>query len=164
MFEVDPASGDTHRVSSLEAYLYDIGPNPYFFFKAEVEQLAGGSLNAGKTELIVERYVLLKAHEASVYKGLDNEYPDIDASPAWAYHGPVELSFSKSVASEAKVVFTSEPEQISFLDPENPVTFARPMDYKIVGFAYRFILLPASIHQHDKNPSDNTYQLTFLKP
>ena len=164
MYEVDAQRGDPQRVFSLEAHLYDIGPSPSFFFKVEVAQLAGSSPNASKASLRVERYMLLRANETSLYEGLDNAYPDAAASPAWVYHGPVALNFSRSTAGDSIVVFTSEPQQLSFLDPENPITFARPMDFKIIGFAYRFILTPTAIHQVDKNPSDNVFQLDFLKP
>ena len=164
MYEVDAASGDTKQVSSLDAHLYDIGPMPHFFFKVEVAQLGGGSPNASRAALNVERYMLLRANGTSVYEGLSNAYPDAAAPPAWVYHGPVPLNFSRSTAGDSTVIFTSEPQQLSFLDPENPITYARPMDFKIIGFAYRFILTPASFHQRDINPADNAYQLEFLKP
>ena len=164
MFEVDRANGDKQRIHNLEAYLYDIGPMPYFSFEVEAEQLTGSSPNAGKAKLNVERYMLLLANDVSVYEGLKNQFPDVEASPVWTYHGPVEMSFSRKSSSSKKVIFTSNPHQVTFLDPENPITFARPSDYTIIGFAYRFILTPISYLHQDHNPADNTFQLTFLKP
>ncbi|MFK7844403.1 MAG: hypothetical protein AB8G77_03810 [Rhodothermales bacterium] len=165
MFETDSHNGSKKPVPNLEAYLYDIGPMPSFTFEVEVEQLHGNSLNANKTDLIVERYILLKANDISVYEGLQNEHEDVNASPAWSYHGAVPLQFSRKASTGSnKVQFISKPYQISFLDPENPLTFARPANYTIIGYAFRFLLSPSSIHVKDKNPTNNAYQLTFLKP
>ncbi len=164
MFEVDPSSGETKPVTSLAAYLYDIGPQPHFVFTATVLQQSGSSPQAGRATLKVEQYILLQANEHAVYDGLENQFPDARPSPGWSYHSPVRLTFSRSSAGNNVVLFTSDPVQLSFLDAENPLTFARPADFTILGYAFRFALMPDSVKDQDINRRDNAFQLTFLKP
>lgn len=162
LFEVN-AANNSKPVDGLEAYLYDIGPQPDFVFKVDVKQRHGSSTLAQKSKLVVERYVLLARTGQTVYDGLSNAKPDLKQDTAWVYHGPVELVFTRK-QSGAHVTFTSAPHQMLFLDPAAPITFARPADYSILGYAYRFLLVPANLAQQDKNPADNAYQLTFMKP
>lgn len=164
MFEVDSSSGTQTAIQNLNAYLYDIGPEPTFVFEVVIDQKAGATWQASGVELIVEQYILLKASKNSAYKDLDKQYQDVAASPAWSYHGPVQLDFSRQSTEQNRVRLTSEPHQLPFLDPSNPLTFANPVDYNILGFAYRFYLKPAAIGSSDSNPADNAQHLVFLKP
>ena len=164
LYELDPTSGEKRPIDDLAPYLYDIGPDPQFLFEVHVTQLDGGSRLARRANLVTERYLLLEALPDSTYSGLDNVHPDLSTSPAWVYHGPVALAFSRKAGKNNSVSFTSTPHQFPFLDPQNPITFARPIGYKILGFAYRFALVPANINHQDSNPKDNAVQLSFLRP
>lgn len=163
MYEIEPASGQKRLLESLAPYLYDIGPKPLFVFEVDVIQRDGSSLLAGRANLKVERYLLLASDSDSTYMGIESSYPDVSTSPAWTYHGPVPLQFTRTATGNS-VTFVSAPYQITFLDPEDPITFARPIGYKILGFAYRFALVPARVNQTDSNLRDNALQLEFLRP
>lgn len=166
MFEVDAAKNLT-PVDGLEAYLYDIGPQPRFVFEVTVKQHSGKSPNARRSRLVVERYLLLAPTGKSVYADLPKAQPDVVRDTSWVYHGPVALDFTRKQtgsASGSTVTFTSAPHQMIFLDPSAPITFARPADFFILGYAYRFLLVPANLAQQDINPADNAHQLTFMKP
>ncbi|MEM8485266.1 MAG: hypothetical protein AAF564_06935 [Bacteroidota bacterium] len=162
MFDVD-AADNRKIVDGLEAYLYDIGPQPHFVFEVDVRQHAGKSTNAIKSNLVVELYLLLARTGNAVYKSLSNPQADLGNDTTWVYHGPVALTFSRKQAGK-HTTFTSAPHQMLFLDPAAPITFARPADFSILGYAYRFLLVPAHLAQQDANPADNAFQLTFMKP
>lgn len=163
MYEQVAETGELRQVESISSYLYDIGPNPAFVFEVEVIQLEGSSTLARRATLVVEQYLLLETHADSIYKGLNLQHPDAEATPAWTYHSPVSLPFTRS-AHEQRITFTSSPVHLDFLDPDNAITFARPLNYKILGFAYRFALVPTRINDNDSNPQNNASQLTFLRP
>ncbi len=163
MYEIMAETGELRQIENITPYLYDIGPNPSFVFEVEVEQLEGGSLLARRAELVVEQYMLLENNADSMYQGLELQYTDVMDSPAWTYHSPIPLQFTRS-SHEGWITFTSAPTHLDFLDPENPITFARPLNYKILGFAYRFTLIPTRITDNDTNFANNSTQLTFLRP
>ena len=165
MYEIDQQSDERKQIVNLEAYLYDIGPQPHFEFEITVEQITSPSWQAKKVDIVVERYALLKTNENAIYNGLDSIHPDAGDSTFWTYHGPVQITFTRSAnKNNNEVTLTSNPYQFSFLDPKNPITFARPLNYTILGYAFRFSLQPSSIQEKDTDLSNNAYQLTFLKP
>ena len=165
MYEIDVENGEKKPLDNLQAYLYDIGPEPSVVFELEVEQLLAPSKEARRANIVVERYMLLKPNQHTVYDGLDSLHTNANDSLQWVYHGPVNLSFSRQTeVHSSDVTFTSSPHQFTFLDPENPITFAKPLNYTIQGFAFRFALVPSSFLLQDENWSNNAYQLTFLKP
>ena len=159
VFEV----GDSRQevVDGFERYLYDIGPEPRFEFEIDVKQTLGNSRHAQHSDLVVERYMLLARSGDTAYPQL-GKY-EVEQDTAWVYHGPVSLDFTRQQRG-AVVTFTSSPHQLPFLNPDSPITFARPADFTILGFAYRFLLEPAKLNMKDSNLEDNAYLLEFMKP
>ena len=162
-YEVAQDSGDRIEVIDLGAYMYDIGPAPLFEFVVEIEQLDNPTPNAAYAKIRVEQYMLLSAKENHSYSSLDTTYADMDAHQAsWTYHTPVNVSFSCNQEHD-NVVCTSMPYSPQFMNPDAPLAYASPHAYHILGYAYRFVLEPASIHIKDRDQSNNAYQVTFMK-
>ena len=164
MYTLDETTGKKEYVHDLGAYLYDIGPNPHFHFEVEINQITFPSPLASRANLIVERYALLESKsDAPSFSDIDSTYSDLIATePTWVFSGPVEMTFNR-VRNGNKVILTSPPAPLDFLDPENPLTYASPYGYILHGFAYRFTLLPRLAHHRDVNPANNAIQLTFIK-
>lgn len=160
-----PNTGESHPVTTdqLGAYLYDIGPAPRVRFEVLVDTKKQPATASPKLDLKIERYLLLTSREESAYTHLPNKYPDAAFSePTWIYSGPVPLSYNRIVRDDT-LRFITEPYAIDFLDPENPLTLALPVDFTLPGFAYRFLLQPAALRSRDGHSGDNAFQLTFLK-
>ncbi len=155
--------GDSRQevVDGFERFMYDIGPDPRFVFEVDVTQTLGNSRLAQHSKLVVESYMLLVRSGDRAYPQL-SEY-EVEQDTAWVYHGPVSLTFDREQRGSV-VTFTSGRHQLPFLNPDSPITFARPADFTILGFAYRFLLKPTKLNLSDSNPADNAYQLTFMKP
>lgn len=166
MHLITPDTGETRIVTTdqLGAYLYDIGPIPRVQFEVLIDSKKHPATVSPKLDLKIERYILLASREASAYKQLpDKKHPDATlGEPTWVYSGPVSLSFNRSIQHDTVRLIT-EPFDIDFLDPDHPLTFALPADYTLTGFSYRFLLKPSALRSRDSDPSDNAFQLTFLK-
>ena len=163
IYEVAPDTKKRSEVIDLGAYMYDIGPTPLFEFDVEIEQLYNPSPNAALGRIQVEQYMLLRAKDSHSYSNLDTTYANMDASRAtWAYHSPINLSFSCNQARN-NVVCTSTPSSPQFMNPEDPLTYASPHAFHLLGYAYRFFIEPSNIRFKDSNMSNNAYQITFMK-
>jgi len=165
MMLMDASTGESTLVApdELGAYLYDIGPTPRVRFEVVVDRKEEMDSLGIRIDLAMERYILLASRRARVYEGLDPVFPDARFSePTWVYSGPLDLSYERKVREDT-LRFVTEPFVIDFLDPKNPLTGALPEDFSLPGFAYRFLLKSAVLHQKDASPADNAFQLTFMK-
>ena len=163
IYEIAPDSGKRSEIMDLGAYMYDIGLAPLFEFEVEIEQLYNPSQNAAHARIRTEQYMLLTAKETHSYINLDTTFADVIASQAsWTYQSPVILSFSCN-QEPRKVLCTSDPSSLQFMDPDDPLTHASPHAFQILGYAYRFVLVPSSIRFKDRDQSNNAYQVTFMK-
>jgi len=163
IYEIAPDTKKRSEVFDLGAYMYDIGPAPLFEFDIEIEQLDNPSPNAAYARIQVEQYMLLGARENHSYTNMDTIHANVDASKAtWTYHSPVSLSFSCDQAN-GNVLCSSTPLSPQFMDPEDPLTYASPHAFHLLGYAYRFFIEPANIRLKDSNMSNNAYQITFMK-
>lgn len=165
MHLITPDTGETQRITpdQLGAYMYDIGPTPRVRFEILVDTKSHLSRTAPRLDLVIERYALMASREVSAYDHLPNKYPDASFSePAWVYSGPIQLAAERVVRDDT-LRFVTAPFAIDFLDPDNPLTFALPVDFKLPGFAYRFLLKPSGLRSREADPTDNTFQLSFMK-
>ena len=166
MHLITPDTGKTRIVTTdqLGAYLYDIGPTPQVQFEVLIDTKKQPATASPKLDLKIERYMLLASREASAYGHLpEKKYPDaILGEPTWVYSGPVPLTFNRIVQQDTVRLIT-DPFVVDFLDPDHPLTFALPTDYTLTGFSYRFLLKPSALRSRDGHPSDNAFQLTFMK-
>ena len=162
LFEIRPDTKQRKPVHDLGAYMYDIGPAPVFQFDVHIEQLSNPAPQAKHTEIIVEQFMLLKSRQSHSYHKLNNSYSDLMATdPTWVYQYPVQLSFT--CIQKEDVVCTSSPISPSFMSPDNPLTYAAPHAFQILGYAFRFTLVPSDTRIKDTNLSNNAYQVTFMK-
>ncbi|MBX2821316.1 MAG: hypothetical protein KTR29_16595 [Rhodothermaceae bacterium] len=163
IYEVAPDSRKRSEVVDLGAYMYDIGPAPLFEFEVEIEQLNNPSPIASHARIGVEQYMLLSAKENHSYIRLDTTTLDMDATKAtWTYQSPVNLSFSCDQRTD-NVICTSSPSSPQFMNPEDPLTYASPHAFHLLGYAYRFFIEPSNIRFLDRDLSNNAYQVTFMK-
>ena len=163
LFEIIAGSNERQKVYDLGAYMYDIGPAPVFQFDVHIEQLYNPSPNARKAQLDVDQYMLLVSKESHTFINVDSMYKDVNLQvPMWTYQSPVKLAFTCS-ETKLNVVCTSDPITPQFMAPNDPLTSAKPHAFHILGYAYRFVLLPSEAKGMDQDPTNNAYQVTFMK-
>lgn len=161
MSQVDSVSGSTSYLEDLGALMYDIGPTPRVNFEIEVDQVVNPSPLARIVTLSIERYILL---ESKPNAPVDTSFHAAQfVRPTWVYSGPIHLESSRIDLGNNKVQIKTEVFQLDVLDPEQPLTFAHPEQYRLLGFAYRFYLKPASFRYVDTIPEDNVDAVLLLR-
>ena len=165
MIQVDSLTGQRQVLEDLGALLYDIGPTPAVIFEVEIEQLANPTPLAQLVTLAIERYVLLESRkQAHLAPSEPQSFNDaVFEHPTWVYSGPIDLKVTRESHDKRTVLLTTSPFTIDVLDPDQPLTYAHPEQYKLLGFAYRFYLKPASFRAQDLVPENNVEQIILLK-
>ena len=163
LFNILPDSGEKVRIHDLGAYMYDIGPAPVFQFQVEIEQYKNPSIAANYAKLEVEQYMLLVSRTNHSFVNVDSLYKEaVLTEPTWVYHSPVSMSFScESLSSIVRCISSSN--SPLFMNPDHPLSYASPHAYQLLGFAYRFVLVPAHARARDTNQQNNSFQVTFMK-